>query len=69
MALFLVQHGKSLPKDKDPKKGLSKEGTAETERIAEVARGYQIPVSRIVHSGKTRARQSAEILASECCVI
>jgi phosphohistidine phosphatase len=61
MALFLVQHGKSLPKDKDPNKGLSKEGTAETERIAGVAGGYQIPVSRIVHSGKTRALQTAEI--------
>jgi len=61
MALFLVQHGKSLPKDKDPNKGLSKEGTAETERIAEVGRGYQIPVSRIVHSGKARALQTAEI--------
>jgi phosphohistidine phosphatase len=61
MALFMVQHGKSLSKDKDPNKGLSKEGTAETERIAEVAGGYQIPVSRIVHSGKTRALQTAEI--------
>jgi len=61
MALFLVQHGKSLPKDKDPKKGLSKEGIAETERIAQVAKGYAVGVSKITHSGKTRARQTAEI--------
>jgi phosphohistidine phosphatase len=61
MPLYLVQHGKSLPKDKDPKKGLSQEGIAETERIAQVAKGYAIGVSKITHSGKTRARQTAEI--------
>jgi phosphohistidine phosphatase len=64
MALFLVQHGKSLPKDKDPSKGLSEEGIAETEHIAEVAKGYGVTVSSITHSGKTRARQTAEIFAS-----
>lgn len=61
MALYLVQHGKSLPKDQDPQKGLSREGVAETERIAQVAKGYEIRVSKITHSGKTRARQTAEI--------
>jgi len=61
MSLYLVQHGKSLPKDKDPQKGLSQEGIAETERIAQVAKGYAIGVSKITHSGKTRARQTAEI--------
>jgi len=64
MALFLVQHGKSLPKDKDPQKGLSPEGITETKRIAGVAKGYDIRVSKITHSGKTRARQTAEILNS-----
>lgn len=61
MALFLIQHGKSLPKNKDPQKGLSPEGIAETKRIAEVAKGYAVAVSKIIHSGKTRARQTAEI--------
>jgi phosphohistidine phosphatase len=61
MALYLVQHGISLPKDQDPQKGLSREGMAETERIAQVAKGYGIRVSKITHSGKTRARQTAEI--------
>ena len=61
MSLYLIQHGKSLPKDKDPQKGLSREGIAETERIAQVAKGYAIGVSMITHSGKTRARQTAEI--------
>ena len=64
MALYLVQHGKSLPKDKDPQKGLSDEGKAEVTRIADTAKGYGVQVSRICHSGKTRARQTAEIFAS-----
>jgi phosphohistidine phosphatase len=61
MAVYLVQHGISLPKDMDPRKGLSKEGIIETERIAQVAKGYAVRVSKITHSGKTRARQTAEI--------
>lgn len=64
MALFLVQHGRSLSKDIDPEQGLSEEGMAEARRIAEVAGGYGVTVSRIIHSGKKRARQTAEILDS-----
>ena len=64
MALFLVQHGKSLPKDVDPDQGLSKEGISQVERIAGTAKNYGVSVSRIQHSGKMRARQTAEIFAS-----
>ena len=63
MALYLIQHGKSLPKDQDPDQGLSEEGTTETERIASQAQDYGVSVSQIRHSVKTRARQTAEILA------
>jgi phosphohistidine phosphatase len=64
MALFLVQHGKSLSKDKDPEQGLSEEGVSEVKKIAKVAKGYGVHVSRIIHSGKKRARQTADIFAS-----
>jgi phosphohistidine phosphatase len=64
MALYLVQHGKSLPKDQDPDQGLSEDGTTETDRIASLAQDYGVNVSQIRHSVKTRARQTAEILAS-----
>ena len=64
MALYIVQHGKSLPKEADPEQGLSPEGMADVEKIAGTAKGYNIKVSRIVHSGKKRARQTAEILAA-----
>jgi phosphohistidine phosphatase len=61
MAVYLVQHGKSLPKENDPAKGLSDIGRQETLKIADVAKMYQVPVSKIVHSGKTRAEQTAQI--------
>lgn len=64
MALYLVQHGKSLPKETDPGQGLSEEGIAETRRIAEVAAGYRVAVKAIHHSPKERARQTAEIFAA-----
>jgi phosphohistidine phosphatase len=64
MILYLVQHGKNLPENLDIHKGLSEEGIAEVKRIAEVARQYGIKVSKILHSGKTRARQTAQIFAS-----
>jgi len=63
MAIYLVQHGKSLSKEQDPGKGISKNGVLETERIAEVAAGYKVEVKRIIHSGKKRAFQTAEIFS------
>lgn len=62
MALYLVQHGKSLPREEDRNKGLSDQGVEQTIRIAEVARGYKVKVNKIVHSGKKRAEQTAEIM-------
>jgi phosphohistidine phosphatase len=64
LALFLVQHGQSLPKEIDPERSLSDEGKSTVDRIAKVAADYGVHVSLIQHSGKTRARQTAEIMAS-----
>ncbi len=61
MAIYLVQHGISLPKTEDPDPGLSPEGAADAQRIASVANSYHVNVHRIFHSGKKRARQTAEI--------
>ena len=65
MSVLLVQHGKSLPKEQDPERGLSREGIHDVERIAEVAKGYGVHLASISHSGKKRAQQTAEIFASE----
>jgi len=61
MALYLVQHGLSAPEEVDPERGLTAQGKEETERIANVAKGYGIRVGKIVHSGKKRAEQTAAI--------
>jgi phosphohistidine phosphatase len=65
MSLYLVQHGKCLPGDLDPERPLTEEGIADVKRIAEVAAGYKVKVTRIIHSGKLRALQTAEIFARE----
>ncbi|MBT4512182.1 MAG: phosphohistidine phosphatase SixA [Chloroflexi bacterium] len=63
MSLFLVQHGKSLPPDIDPERGLSEEGISEVEIIASMAKSHGIGVASIQHSGKKRAQQTADIFA------
>ena len=63
MALYLVQHGRSLPKEIDPDQGLSEHGRSEVEQIARKAKKCGLHISEIIHSGKTRARQTAEIFA------
>ena len=62
MAFYIVQHGQSLTKDLDPEKGLSPSGFETVEKIARVALHNGVVVTRIQHSGKRRARQTAEIL-------
>jgi len=63
MTVYLVQHGKALAKEEDSDRPLSQEGVKETEAVAAVLEkaGLAIPVIR--HSGKTRAEQTARILA------
>ncbi|MEW6138484.1 MAG: phosphohistidine phosphatase SixA [Thermodesulfobacteriota bacterium] len=63
MKLFLVQHGKQNPKEKDPEQGLSEKGISDVQRVAEFLSPHGIHVSALWHSGKRRAAQSAEILA------
>lgn len=63
MSLYLVQHGKALSKDEDPEQGLSAAGRSDVERIASVAAVYQVNVARMEHSPKSRARETAELLA------
>lgn len=64
MRLYLVQHGKALSKDIDPDRPLSTEGRGETDRAAELLERLGLAVDTVWHSGKTRAAQTAEILAA-----
>ena len=63
MAVFLSQHGKSTSKDIDPSRGLTDEGATEVKHVASLLRQGRIHVASIQHSGKNRARQTAELFA------
>ncbi|MGD8569161.1 MAG: phosphohistidine phosphatase SixA [Gammaproteobacteria bacterium] len=62
--LYLVQHGQAVSKDQDPDRPLSSQGESDVSRMAALLAAAGIVVDRIVHSGKTRAEQTAAILAN-----
>jgi len=62
MRLYLVQHGKALSEDIDPKRPLSEEGKKDTERIAKFLKG-KIDLDVIWHSEKLRTKETAQTLA------
>jgi phosphohistidine phosphatase len=64
MRLYLVQHGEALAKELDPERPLSEGGRRDVARIADLLGRAGIRVAHLAHSGKTRARQSAELLAA-----
>ena len=63
MRLYLVQHGEAVPKDQDPERSLTDQGRLDVERLAAFLRGAGVSVSRVLHSGKLRAQQTAGLLA------
>jgi phosphohistidine phosphatase len=65
MRLYLMQHGHSSPGETDSERSLTEDGRAQVERVAAfLARSAPTKHGRVFHSGKTRARQTAEILTS-----
>jgi len=64
MRIYLVQHGKAKTKEEDPDRHLSEEGVQKTQESAEFIKPCGLRVKNIWHSGKPRAVQTAEILAS-----
>ena len=62
MLLYIVQHGDAVPKDVDPDRPLSDRGRADIQRLAEWMTNHDHRVGQILHSGKTRAMETAEIL-------
>ena len=61
--VLLVQHGKAYPEEVDPERRLTPEGVEETRRVAAALAAAGVAVDEVVHSGRTRARQTAEIMA------
>jgi phosphohistidine phosphatase len=64
MDLYLVQHGEARPEAEDAARPLTESGRRDVEAVAAAAARIGIVPRRIAHSGKLRALQTAEILAS-----
>lgn len=65
MMLYLMQHAQAVAEEVDALRPLSEEGRTAIARVAAHVALHSLPVGHIYHSGKLRARQTAEILAAE----
>ena len=65
MKIYLVQHGEAAAKEVEPERPLTEQGMKDVQRIAEALKRAGVEVKRVIHSGKLRAQQTAEILAIE----
>jgi phosphohistidine phosphatase len=65
MPIYFVQHGVAVSKEVDPNHPLSAEGRREVESIAAHLRKAGVAVKTFCHSGKTRAKETAQIFAEQ----
>ena len=63
MKLYLVQHGEAKSEAEDPERSTTIRGEEETKKISGAAKRLGIRPSRIYHSGKKRAEQTAGVIA------
>ena len=61
--VYLVQHGKAISEAENPARPLTDEGRSEVQQVAAVVARPNLKVSTIYHSGKLRARETAELFA------
>ena len=66
MRLYLVHHGDAVGPDVDPSRPLSDRGRRACERLAVDAAARGAKPSAVWHSGKLRAKQTAEIFWRAC---
>lgn len=66
MLAYLVQHGKAKSKQEDSDRPLTDEGRKEVESVMLLMLRFgAITASRVVHSGKRRAAETAELIAGK----
>ncbi|MBK7977664.1 MAG: phosphohistidine phosphatase SixA [Deltaproteobacteria bacterium] len=63
MLLVLARHGEALDASSDRLRPLSAGGRQDVERVASVIAAQGVRVTRVIHSGRSRAAQTAEIWA------
>ncbi|UCD18551.1 MAG: phosphohistidine phosphatase SixA [Candidatus Zixiibacteriota bacterium] len=66
MKVYLMQHAEALTKEEDPERALSEKGRLQIDDMASFVKDRIAHIPTIIyHSGKTRARQTAELFAQE----
>lgn len=65
MKLLLIQHGEAVDKETDPDRPLTASGTDAVRRVARVVKAGGVRVDAVWHSGKTRAAQTARLVAEQ----
>jgi phosphohistidine phosphatase len=64
MYLYLVQHGEAEAREGETERSLTDDGIAAIRRMEAFLQQHPLPVlDAIIHSGKLRARQTAELLS------
>jgi phosphohistidine phosphatase len=63
MNLYLVQHGESRSEEEDPERRLTDKGIGDVQKVAKFLFPLKLSVNVVWHSGKPRARQTAESIA------
>lgn len=63
MNIYLIQHGEAKSEREDPQHSLTVRGKKEVFQVARAAQRMGLRPEAIYHSGKQRARQTAEIMA------
>lgn len=65
MEIYLMQHGESYAKDKDPERSLTPQGEEQIHLSAKALKKMDVNFDLIISSPKKRTRQTAEIVARE----
>jgi phosphohistidine phosphatase len=63
MVLYLVQHVEAKREEDDPARYLTGKGRRDIESVAHHLKRLNVQVKQILHSGKTRAQSTANVLA------
>lgn len=65
MKLYLVRHGEALESNQDPLRPLSPKGRQDIEKLGRFLAHSNLRLFHLIHSGKLRAEETAEILAQK----
>lgn len=63
--VVLVRHGDAVSEEENPRRPLSPAGREQVDKVAGLLAGLSLDLAEVRHSGKERARETAEIFAEK----